>query len=478
MKRDRRSLLSLMGAMAVPGLLPSGGDGWGNGRSLDAAPAAPQGRTKSSNGRPNVIVVVTDDMRASDWQALPETARIVGKRGTVYPNFILNTPICGPSRATLFTGRLPHNHGVLENNAEMSAWEAMMAPGIRRATIYNAARQAGYRTAIVGKFMNGVPKQGRIAPGLDEWYSTSELDYFDFSLNENGIERKYGEKEYSTDVLADRAIDFIESIPSGDPFLLFYTPKAPKGPATPNTRFENDFARKSVERSPAWNEADVSDKPSSVRRRDAMTREEIIAGDDKERRRLATLSSVDLAVSRIWRSVRKRGLADSTVLMVMSDNGYTIGTHLLDGKGRPYDEIVRVPMMACGPGFAPGTTDERMVSMADIAPTLAGLMGARLPRTDGVSLLDAWQREFVPILTAGGKQGYAALRSRYELYVEYDDGEREYYDYRTDPYELDNALADWEGHSPSLDPARAAELASRLQTFRTCSGASCRGTAG
>ncbi len=492
---DRRSLLSRMGAMAIPGFLPSeDGSGIGS-RRRDAAPVesdAPEERpdeiagpvvkpgrvrTRSAAGRPNVIVVVTDDMRTSDWVALPEISRIVGGKGAVFPNFIVNTPICGPSRATLFTGKLPKNHGVLENEGDgIDAWTAMQNGIGHRSTIYNAAQKAGYRTGLVGKFLNGAPPSGRIAPGLDRWYSTSELDYFDFELNENGETKAYTGDAYSTDVLAEHAIAFIEETPAEQPFLLFFTPKAPKGPATPNRQFREAFGDGVPARNPAWNEADVSDKPESIRRRKPMNPQEIADLDDKERRRLATLLSVDAAFDNIWRAVRRVDRADNTIVMVMSDNGYILGEHLLNGKGRPYDAAVRVTMMASGPGFEGRGTDERMASMADVAPTLAHLMGLRLPDPDGSSLAEPWAREYVPIETPGGKEAYWAIRGQHELYVEYETGEREYYDYLADPWELDNQLADWDGHVPSLDPEKAAQLASRLAAFRSCTGETCRGT--
>ncbi|MGI9252643.1 MAG: sulfatase family protein [Thermomicrobiales bacterium] len=488
LKWTRRSVVTRMGALAVPVLMPSAAGVGAAQLAVDPSARGEKRPEKSKRGdgqvtdkvflnRPNVIVIVTDDMRASDWVALPETQRLIGDRGTVFPNFILNTPVCGPSRATLFTGKLPRNHGVLENNeADGDAWTSMMAGPGKRGTIYNEAQKAGYRTGLVGKFLNGAPPSGRIAPGFDRWYSTSELDYYDFELNENGITQKYAGNAYSTDVLADHAVAFIEETPAEQPFLLFFTPKAPKGPATPSAKYVTAFPDAQARRTPAWNETDITDKPESVRRRDPLSRQDVSEMDDKERRRLQTLLSVDDAIGLIWRSLRRTNREDNTIIMVMSDNGYAIGEHLLDGKGRPYDEMVRVPMMAFGPGFEAGGVDERMVSMADIAPTLKHAMSVGLQDVDGASLLDDWTREYVPIETPGGKQAYWALRGRDELYVEYDDGEREYYDYLADPYELDNQLADWDGQSPTLDPVRAEDLAARLQEFRVCSGKSCRGT--
>ncbi|MGI9252642.1 MAG: sulfatase-like hydrolase/transferase [Thermomicrobiales bacterium] len=431
----------------------------------------------AASGRPNVLIVIMDDMRASDWQALPRMRALVGQRGRNYPNFILNTPVCGPSRATLFTGKLPHNHGVEENDEESGsqAWRAMNNGLGRHGTLHYAAQRAGYRTGLAGKFLNGAPVNGLVSPGLDRWYCTSGQRYVDFTLNENGDPVKYEGKSYSTDVLAKHAIDFIQTTPKDKPFLLYFAPKAPKGPSTPSRNFAGDFNGATVERTPAWNEADVSDKPLNTRRRPAISAAAAAKLDASERDRLETLKSVDAAFVRIWRAVRRTGRGMNTIVMVMTDNGYSMGEHRLIGKGQPYDGMVRFPMMAYGPGFTRGT-DERMASMADIAPTLAQAMQIDMgSNLDGASLFDSWSREFVPIETPGTWMPFMALRGRDALYVEYYNGEREYYDYQTDPWELENLLAMWEGHEPTLPEETASRLARRLAAFRTCNGPGCRG---
>lgn len=127
-------------------------------------------------------------------------------------------------------------------------------------------------------------------------------------------------------------------------------------------------------------------------------------------------------------------------------------------------------MLAHGPQFAQGEIT-RLCGIVDIAPTIAELMHTTLLTADGVSLLSDAERDAMLVEAPEGR--YAALRSSDELYVEHKSGEREYYDYRDDPYELSNRLASWEGHVPTLDPTRAQQLASRLAALRTCAGERC-----
>jgi arylsulfatase A-like enzyme len=457
---DRRSLVA--GSLAS-GVAPAPAD------ASDWPPPA------AADGKPNVIIVMMDDMRASDWQALPKITALVGDRGRVFPNFILNTPVCGPSRATLFTGKLPKNHGVTENDEnDNQAWQAMNRGIGRHGTLHYAASRHGYRNGLAGKFLNGAPVNGQISPGLDRWYCTSGQRYVDFTLNENGDPVRYDGTAYLTDVLARHAVSFIETTPKDRPFLLYFTPKAPKEPSTPSRRFAGMYHGAVLKRSPAFNEADVSDKPMNARRRPSLSGAAIAKLAKKERDRLETLASVDAAFVRIWRAVRRTGRGENTVVLVMTDNGYSMGDHRLVGKGQPYDGMIRVPMMAYGPGFTRGT-DERMASMADIAPTLSSLMGLGMQNLDGAPLTQPWTREYVPVQVPGTWMPYWALRGAEELYVEYWNGEMEYYDHRADPWELDNQMITWDGLEPTLEPAKQRDLAQRLARFRACNGETCRG---
>jgi arylsulfatase A-like enzyme len=457
---------------------------------------------------PSFVVIVTDDMRAADWEALPQTRALLTARGAWFENFFVTTSLCCPSRTSLLTGQYVHNHGVT------SDWSQFAPNELGDKTISWALDQAGYRTALIGKYLNGFPDKGHVPPGWDRVLATGNGSYYDVVLNDNGRRHHYGKKRYELDVLNSAAQQFLSSLGPEEPFFLYFAPKAPHVPAIPPKRTRTAFANAAVERTPDLNEADVSDKPWHIRSL-PLLRESVL--DTLHRKRLRTLLALDDTIVGIWNWLEDAGRLSSTYVFVLSDNGYTIGNHRRIGKTAPYDGSVHVPMAAFGPGFAAGSVDKRLVANIDLAPTIAAAAGAALPAADGISLLSPLERDalllewrYVPAFAdedftaesrgrggnhkhtqrhhrhrhrLGGSGGiatgevpdYLGLRTLDTLYVEYRTGERELYTYENDPYELDNLLADWEGHVPTpAAEALAATLAERMEALHDCAGASCR----
>lgn len=404
--------------------------------------------------QPNVVVVVTDDMRDTDWQALPRTQALVADQGTRFPNFFLTTAVCSPSRASILTGMYAHRHGVTANTGKKGGFAQFKRRGLDKGSIPLVLKRSGYRTGLFGKFINGAPEQGEIPGGWDRWLVTTTLDYYRPLFNDNGEARQIRDKdEYVTDVLADAAVEFIRGSAAAEPFLLLFTPKAPHGPATPARRHRGAFAGARVGRSPDFAERDVANKPGYVRERPVPSIGEL---DGLEQRRLATLVAVDEAVERIVTALNDSGRLESTCIFVLSDNGETMGSHRLVGKGVPYRTASQVTMAVRGPGFGAGVVDDRLAANIDIAPTIARLAGARLPDADGISLASEERREAVLLEGQGSGNHYRALRTAEWLYVENPDDERELYHYPTDPYEIDNLLASWHGLTPSAEAERQA----------------------
>jgi N-acetylglucosamine-6-sulfatase len=174
---------------------------------------------------PNFVVIVTDDMRAADWEALPQTRALFEEHGTRFENFFVTTSLCCPSRASILTGQYTHNHGVT------SSWKQFVNHGLNDDTFAVALNQAGYRTALIGKYLNGFPAKGHVPPGWDrfEGYENNG-EYFGLLVNQNGRAQQYGKKRYEADVLNARAQDFLGSLGAGEPFLLYLAPKAPHVP--------------------------------------------------------------------------------------------------------------------------------------------------------------------------------------------------------------------------------------------------------
>jgi N-acetylglucosamine-6-sulfatase len=425
------------------------------------------------DGRPNFIVVVTDDMRDSDWQALPRTRERLGANGTTFPNFLLTTALCSPSRTSLFTGMYAHHHGVTHNDGDAGGFAQFKQSGLAEKTIAAALRDIGYRTGLFGKFLNGENAKGGIPGGWNDWLVTTDRDYYHATMNDNGQTRVLnGDAEYSTDVLAARARDFIQSTPAGKSFLLWFTPRAPHGKLQPRKEDRGRFAGVHRQRSPDVEGYDNSDKPAHIRDKKAPS---LASLDSVERKRLETLVATDDAVVSILETAEGAGRLANTVVFVLSDNGYMLGSHGCDSKPFPYRETTQVTMLASGPPFAAGVTDPRVIGNIDIAPTIAALAGGTLAEADGLSILERTKQSELLIEDSGGEKGYVGLRSARWLYVEYGSGERELYDYQRDPYELDNLVATWNGHSPTHDDeAIAAGFASRAAILRDCAGATCR----
>jgi arylsulfatase A-like enzyme len=177
-------------------------------------------------------VIVTDDMRESDFAALEQTRELLAGNGTTFPNFIVTTPMCGPSRASILTGRYAHNHGVFENGPPPGGWPGFHERGLEEETIATELSDAGYHTVLAGKYVNLFPDEGNVPPGWDEFYGVGQIAYTDFVLNENGETVAYPAEigAYSTDVLVNKLLDTIERAPAETPLFLYFVPMAPHTP--------------------------------------------------------------------------------------------------------------------------------------------------------------------------------------------------------------------------------------------------------
>ncbi len=450
------------------------------------ATAAP--RTRVQTDKPNIVVVVTDDMRATDWRALPKTQKLLAG-GTEFPNFLITTPVCCPSRSTILTGQYAHHHGVRINEGPNGGWHAFRDQGHEASNVATWLDEVGYRTALVGKYLNGYNRsRAKPPPGWDRWYAlnTRGEDYAEFTLNENGTAVHYDRPtDYMTDVLRRRAVDVVESTPAKTPLFLYLAVKAPHVPATPAGRHRDEFKGAGVTRDDAFNEADISDKPAYMRD-DPLSPKETNALDALERKRLASLLAADEAIVAVADALKAADRWDNTYVFVLSDNGYLMGLHRRVAKGVPYEEAIRVPMLAFGPGFTAGTNDPRLAATIDLAPTIADLAGVPAPEADGRSLLDNWQRDAVLIegfgnadegkgegqVIGGPKPAppYAALRTADRIYVEYKGGEKELYDLRDDPGQLENLAPPGEG----ADLDELERLHAWLDELRECQTDDCR----
>lgn len=181
--------------------------------------------------RPNVVVIMTDDQTVADMQALPKTLELIGRPGTTFQNSFVSWALCCPSRATYLTGQLPHNHGVMGN--------APPAGGYTRLNHANTLpvwlSAAGYRTAHLGKYLNGYGERNprEVPPGWAHWFGLVDpttYRMYNYTINDDTLLRSFGEdpEDYQTDVLAAEAERVLRAW-AGDeaPFFLSIAPLAP-----------------------------------------------------------------------------------------------------------------------------------------------------------------------------------------------------------------------------------------------------------
>ena len=157
------------------------------------------GLQKSSHA-PNIVLILTDDqdLLLDSMDAMPQVDALLAKRGTTFSNFFVNLPLCCPARTTLLRGQYPHNHGVLTNLWPTGGFAKAYVDGIEQATIATTLQRRGYRTALVGKYLNGYPFKTDpmyIPPGWDEWWAPiTDTAYgsYGYQVNHNGLLEEYG----------------------------------------------------------------------------------------------------------------------------------------------------------------------------------------------------------------------------------------------------------------------------------------------
>ena len=459
------------------------------------------GGKRKPKGRPNVVVVMTDDQTLASLDVMPRTRRLVGDQGATFASSFASFPLCCPSRATFLTGRYAHNHKVQNNIPPKGGFDKLRSSE----TLPVWLRRAGYYTGLVGKYLNGYEQSSvGFPPGYSEWHGQKTQNaYYGFDLLEPGGLVRYGDPNenpenprdpasYSTDVFTEKAVEFIgRRSPFRKPFFLWVSYNAPhsgipdpppnrpsrcRGNAKPAERHIGAFQGAPLPIPPSFDEADVSDKPPSIRSAPPFSSE--VAGEihDFYRCELESLLAVDEGVERIIGALAASGELGRTLVVFTSDNGFFHGEHRLPfGKTLPYEESIRVPLLIRGPRIPGGVTVSDMVANVDLAPTILELAraNARLPQ-DGRSLLPLVRR---PGAESGRElviesNRYKAVRTWRYIYAEYrrgpDVGARELYDLRRDPYQLQSLHRD-----PRYAAVRRA-LAKRLRKLDGCAGAECR----
>jgi arylsulfatase A-like enzyme len=445
----------------------------------------------SAAAKPSFVIILTDDQDLGSLQSMPKTLELLGAQGMTFRNHFIPLSLCCPSRATILTGLHGHNHKVYTNFPPDGGFERFDD----RTTLATALQDAGYRTALIGKYLNGYPKKDDltyIPPGWDEWISTvqgSPYAAYRYTLNENGKLVKHSSKaeDYMTDVLSKKATDFVRAA-GGQPFFLYLATYAPHKPGTPARRHFALLPALQAPRTPSFNEAAVRDKPARIRSLRKLKPQQIAAIDTLYRKQVLSLQAVDEAVAALVEALRQTGQLDNTFIIFTSDNGFHMGQHRLEpGKYTAYEPDIHVPLLVRGPGVPRGVTVSALASSVDLAPTFAELAGTALDvEPDGRSLVPflkgrtpaSWRQavlleqfRYPPAPpdddATGAYPAHVGLRTETYKYVEYGTGEREVYDLRKDPDELLN-LQD------RVPRAWLDQISKRARALGSCKGESCR----
>jgi arylsulfatase A-like enzyme len=422
--------------------------------------------------RPNIVYLFADQLRACDTppyvepQApMPNMARLA-EQGVTFTNMISTCPVCTPYRSMLLTGRHPQTTGHLINFVNTRHDEIGLGDAFGR---------AGYRTGWVGKWhlhrgsfpqINGpdfVP-EGRDRLGFDHWRGYNfHMDYFGGTVN-SGDWFSEAWEGYETDALTRYAKEFME-VPSDDPFCLFISPHQPH--ATPFACAPEAY----YDRLP-----DTLELPANVP--DDMREGALAAYRDY----LAMTLTVDDMLGEVMDYLDESGLAENTLLIFTSDHGTQMGAQGRPpwAKKLPYEESVRVPMIARLPGsFEGGGACDVLTAPVDLFPTLCGLAGVPAPRTvEGVDLSDAWlgrdgAEAQDAVFTMNFTKAYDYLvdgeewrgvRTKQHVYTRWLDGTTELFDLDADPLQMHNLT----GEPASEDIER--DLARQLRSFMEARG--------
>ncbi len=469
MPQMRTLLLSLLTALAL------------------AAPAA---------AAPNVVLVETDDQTLESMRMMERTRALIGDQGATFDNAFVSLSLCCPSRASLLTGRYAHNHGVLDIKPPWGGFERLDGAE----TLATWLQRSGYATVLLGKYLNRYGRRDptEVPPGWTEWHGLvdpSTYAYYRYVFNDDGVLTRHGDSpaDYQTDVITGKAEEVIaRRAAAPQPFFLWVSylaphnglPREPDDPAGMPTpvaapRHAGAFAGEPLPRDPAFDEADVGDKPLAIRRRPRLSPGTTAAIESHYRQELESLLAVDEGVARIVGALERSGELEDTLLVFTSDNGFMHGEHRVPtGKVLAYEPSIRVPLLMRGPGVPRGLRLGQLAANVDLAPTILEAAGAAAPwEPDGTSLFgflrDPGLETGRDLLIEGparrdGSLRFTGLRTPGHLLLERDTGDRELYDLAGDPHQLRNRA----GRRSSA--ALEAALVRRLARLRGCEGASCR----
>jgi N-acetylglucosamine-6-sulfatase len=353
-------------AFSATGLLPR------------AAKAAPVG----AGSKPSVLLILVDDMPDRLLEVMETVQTRIMAPGTRFLNAYTAIPLCGPNRAAILSGRFPHTTKVTTN----SAWQAFSSGGHEAFTFVKALNDAGYDTALFGKYMNGRGGSASIPAGWDRWFElpgSSTHSSTGYVVNDQGTNVLYPNTKNDSQLAYEKALPWINSrTPASRPFFIQYSPTNPHKPYTPTAAHAHDYDNEPPRNVLSVNEADMSDKPAKMQK-GTVSRSALEAAEEGMREEL---EDTDDFVAGLLDAAEAVTGNSNLLVIFTSDNGFQAGEHRLVNKSWQYQECVEIPLIMRGTGL-PAQQPTQLVSSVDIFGTILKFAGVAPPRgLDGRSL--------------------------------------------------------------------------------------------
>jgi arylsulfatase A-like enzyme len=429
--------------------------------------------------RPNVLVIMADDLAAwmvgcyGNKEIRTPNIDTFARGGLRFTNAFCATPICSPSRATFFTGRVPSQHGIQDflNDAPLDnppqGQKEIPASFASEVMISDLLAKAGYNCGYVGKWHMGNDQQ----PGHGYKYtytmSGGSGPYNDPEMNLNG--QTVREKGYLPELMTQHACQFLDQQSATSPFFLTVSYSNPHTPYAGHPQKYYDMYANTSFDSVGWEHP----APNALREKTMLND---ILGNI--RKCAASVTALDDQIPALLRKLQERKLWDNTLIVFTGDNGYLLGRHGLWSKGlasnppNMYEEVVKVPFIVSWPGKIPtGEIAPELISFYDVLPTLCEATGTTAPANrnlPGRSFLAVAKRDPLPknqpwrnLVFANLRNTWMARDARYKLVMRNEGaGPNELFDISADPREKVNRYED-----PQFASVRQ-RLARELESWR------------
>ncbi|KDE06712.1 hypothetical protein MVLG_03058 [Microbotryum lychnidis-dioicae p1A1 Lamole] len=488
----------------------------------------PQDESTRSKDKPNIVLIIVDDQDAvqDSISTMKAVQRLLVQEGTSFERFFAPVSLCCPSRTSFLRAQAAHNTNVTSVIPPWGGWGVFSEKGYNSHYLPSFLQSAGYSTRYVGKLMNGhnVNNYEKLAPAgftdADFLLDPQTYNYVNASFGRVGSPVQYHAGSYSTDLVKEKALNLIrDASHQGNPFFVGIAPIAPHshivslshdfGPVrlqAPESapRHAHLFKDVTLNYSRASHNPSFPSGASWVRQLERLNQAHVEYIEEFYRQRLRSLQAVDELVEAVVDELEKNNKLDDTIIIYTSDNGFEAnGGHRRNpGKTLPYEEDIRVPLVARGPGVPKGVVDSKSVySLADLGATIMHLAGAKSDYEHDGSLVPLTQELRQMVETEGIKQyhlaeywvdgieegiyaGKSFLNTTYRAirivegnsidlsYAVWCTGEHEIYDLRTDPDQMHN-LAEVQSQSSELQKLLI-RLDALLLVLKTCVGEVCK----